>query len=125
MFNWFKTGTEIKRDEYLKLYERLADAVSEHDKKVSEASSAYRSYTGTVPNLSNSKIPSNDFDNSREKLNAKLQRYFQQDQDKRSSLVTAKNQAYSRYVYYKNLAIHEAQEKARKEREERERAKKR
>lgn len=123
MFNWFKTATERKRDDYYKLYQKLGDALSEHDEKVSEANSAHSSYVGTVPNLSNTKIPSNDFEVSREKLNSELLDYFQQDKDKRSSLVSAKNQAYERYIYYKNLAIREAEEKARREREERERKK--
>jgi hypothetical protein len=120
VFNWLKTATEIKRDDYHKLYQKLGDAIAEHDEKVSEASSAHSSYVGTVPNLSNTKIPSNDFEVSREKLNSELLDYFQQDKDKRSSLVSAKNQAYERYIHYKNLAIREAEEKARREREERE-----
>ena len=123
MFNWLKTATERKRDDYYKLYQKLGDALSEHDRKVSEANSAHRSYVGTVPNLSNTKIPSNDFEVSREKLNGELLDYFQQDKDKRSSLVSAKNKAYERYIHYKNLAIREAEGKARREREERERAK--
>lgn len=121
MFNWFKTATERKRDDYHKLYQKLGDAISEHDRKVSEASSAHSSYVGTVPDLSNTKIPSNDFEVSREKLDRELMDYFQQDKDKRSSLVSAKNKAYERYIHYKNLAIREAEEKARREREERER----
>lgn len=118
VFDWLKTGTERKRDEYHKLYEKLEDAISEHDNKVSEANSAYSSYIGTIPNLSNSKIPSNDFDNSREELSEKLKRHFQQDQEKRGSLVAAKNKAYERYVHYKNLAIKEAEaERAKKAKE--------
>ena len=118
MFDWFKTDAEKKRDDYHELYEKLRSAISEHDKKVSEAQSAYGSYIGTVPNLSNSKIPSNDFEISREQLNEKLKRYFQLDQEKRHSLVAAKDKAYERYVYYKNLAIKEAEaERARRERE--------
>lgn len=118
VFNLFSTATERKRDEYHELYEKLKDAISEHDNKVSEAKSAYSSYLGTAPNLSNSKIPSNDFEISREELNGKLQRYFQKDHEKRSSLVVAKNKAYERYVHYKNLAIQEAEaERARRAQE--------
>jgi hypothetical protein len=118
VFDWFKTGTEKKRDDYHKLYEKLEDAISEHDNKVSEANSAYSSYIGMIPNLSNSKIPSNDFDNSREELSEKLKRYFQADQEKRGSLVAAKSKAYERYVHYKSLAIREAEaERARKAKE--------
>jgi hypothetical protein len=118
MFDWFKSGTERKRDEYHELYEKLKGAISEHDKKVSEANGAYSSYIGTAPNLSNTKIPSNDFENSREELNEKLKQYFQLDQEKRSSLVAAKNKAYERYVHYKDLAFREAEaERARREKE--------
>ncbi|ULT57357.1 chorismate synthase [Neobacillus drentensis] len=118
MFDWFKSDTEKKRDDYHELYEKLRSAISEHDHKVSEANSAYSSYIGTVPNLSNSEIPSNDFEISREQLNAKLKQYFQLDQEQRQSLVAAKDKAYERYVHYKNLAIQEAEdERAKRERE--------
>ncbi len=118
MFNWFKSGTERKREEYYELYEKLKSAISKHDHKVSEANAAYSSYLGTIPNLSNTKIPSNDFETSREKVTDKLKQYFQADQEKRASLVAAKNQAYERYVYYKNLAIQEAEaERVRREKE--------
>ncbi|NRD77649.1 hypothetical protein HPT25_09335 [Bacillus sp. BRMEA1] len=124
VFSWLsdlsnlgKTATEIKRDDYQRLYEELTDAITEHDRKVSEANSAYSSYQGSVPNLSNTKIPSNDFETTREKKNGELLRYFGLDQDKRSSLVAAKNLAYERYVYYRALAIQEAEERARRERE--------
>jgi len=118
VFDWFKTGTEKKRDDYHELYENLKDAISEHDKLVSKANSAYSSYISAVPNLSHTDIPSNDFEKSREKLNEELNRYFQQDKDKRESLVAAKNKAYERYEHYKNLAIKEAEaERARREKE--------
>jgi hypothetical protein len=118
VFSWFKSDTERKRDEYYELYEKLKDAISEHDHKVSEANAAYSSYVGTIPNLSNSKIPSNDFETSREDLTEKLRQYFQSDQEKRSSLTAAKNKAYERYIHYKNLAIKEAEaERIRREKE--------
>ncbi|PKR82666.1 chorismate synthase [Heyndrickxia camelliae] len=122
LFDWFKTGSEIKRDEYHKLYEKLSDAINEHDRKVSDAESAYHSYISTIPNLSNTKIPSNDFDTKREELDDKLIRYFDADKDKRSALVSAKNKAYERYIYYKNLVIkEEAERKAKEEKELKER----
>ncbi|MEH7180128.1 chorismate synthase [Neobacillus vireti] len=118
MFDWFKTEIEKKRDDYHELYENLKDAISEHDNLVSEANSAYSSYISAVPNLSHTDIPSNDFENTREHLTEQLNRYFQQDKDKRDSLVAAKNKAYERYVHYKNLAIKEAEaERAEREKE--------
>ena len=118
VFNWFKSDSERKRDDYYELYEKLKSAISEHDHKVSEANAAYSSYLGAIPNLSNSKIPSNDFETSREELTEKLKQYFRADQEKRSSLVAAKNKAYERYVHYKNLAIKEAEaERVRREKE--------
>ncbi|SMQ61201.1 hypothetical protein SAMN05444673_0485 [Bacillus sp. OV166] len=118
VFDWFKSDTERKRDEYYELYEKLKSAISEHDHKVSEANAAYSSYLGAIPNLSNSKIPSNDFEMSREELTDKLKQCFQADQEKRSSLAAAKNKAYERYVHYKNLAIKEAEaERVRREKE--------
>lgn len=118
VFDFFKTATEKKRDDYHDLYEELKEAISEHDKLVSEANSAYRSYLSAVPNLSHTDIPSNDFEKSREKLNEELNKYFQKDKDKRESLVAAKNKAYERYVHYKNLAIKEEEaERARRAKE--------
>lgn len=116
--DFLKTGTEIKRDEYDQLYQDLSDALSEHDNKILEANSAYCAYLSNVPNLSNSKIPSNDFDPQREQLNEKLANYFKYEVEKRSSLFTAKNQAYERYVHYKDLAVQE--EIARREKAEQE-----
>ena len=118
MFDWFKSDLEKKRDEYYELYEKLKSAISEHDHKVSEANAAYNSYIGTIPNLSNSKIPSNDFETSREEITEKLKQYFRADQENRGSLVSAKNKAYERYVHYKDLAIKEAEaERVRREKE--------
>lgn len=118
MFDWFKSDSERKRDDYYELYQKLKSAISEHDHKVSEANAAYSSYLGTIPNLSNSKIPSNDFETSREELTEKLKQYFRGDQEKRSSLVAAKNKAYERYVHYNNLAIKEEEaERARRDKE--------
>jgi hypothetical protein len=118
MFDWFKSDSERKRDDYYELYEKLKSAISEHDHKVSEANAAYSSYLGAIPNLSNSKIPSNDFETSREEVTEKLKQCFQTDQEKRSSLAAAKNKAYERYVHYKNLAIKEAEaERVRREKE--------
>ena len=63
MFNIFGgTATEIKRDKYKKLYDKLVEAILDHEEKVAAAEASYNSYISTVPNLSNSKIPSNDFD---------------------------------------------------------------
>lgn len=127
-FNWFgfgRTETEKKRDKYKELAERLEDAIAEHDDKVSEAAASYRTYTHTVPNLSNSKIPSNDFDTKREELNGRLQADFQKDKEMRRDLMSAKSKAYEKYEYYRNLAIREErEEEARKERERKEREQK-
>ncbi|RDW16460.1 hypothetical protein CWR48_16380 [Oceanobacillus arenosus] len=122
MFGWFRTDAEKKRDDYHKLYQKLQDAKAEHDKKVREAEGAYSSYVHTVPFLSNSKIPSNDFEVKREELNRELNRYFDYEKNKRSELANAATQAYQRYEYYKNLAIKEAEaERAEREKEMKER----
>lgn len=121
MFSWlFRTDTEKKRDNYYDLYRELQNALKEHNNKVAQAEASYSSYIGSVPNLSNFKIPSNDFDPKREELSRKLNKHFNEEKQKRSDLDRASNQAYQRYVYYKNLAIREAEAKAEKEREERE-----
>ena len=121
MFSWFfRTDTEKKRDNYYDLYRELQNALKEHNKKVAQAEASYSSYIGSVPNLSNFKIPSNDFDPKREELSRKLNKHFNEEKQKRSDLDRASNQAYQRYVYYKNLAIREAEAKAERERKERE-----
>ncbi|MHC5251659.1 chorismate synthase [Listeria kieliensis] len=125
IFGFFNTPTEQKRDDYDKLHDLLKDAIREHDDKMAEAKDTFSSYKHGVPNMSNSKIPSNDFDQKREKLTAKLAKYISSEADKRSKLVSAKNKAYDKYAEYKAQAIHEAavkeakKEKERKEREER------
>lgn len=113
MFGLFNTETERKRDNYAKLYDKLQSILDKHDKKVIEAEGSYSSYTGSVPNLSNTKIPSNDFDPKREELTERLRNYFDEEKQKRSDLLNARNQAYQRYIHYKNLAISE--EEARRE----------
>ncbi|WP_018664843.1 hypothetical protein [Heyndrickxia acidiproducens] len=118
MFDFFKTDTEIKRDHYKQLYEHLKHTLNDFDKNVEEAHTAYASYTGSVPNLSNKDIPSKDFDPAREKLNQKLKKYFDQEKQKRSGLVSAKNKAYEKYNHYKRLAVKEAEERAEKAKKE-------
>jgi hypothetical protein len=121
VFSWlFRTETEKKRDNYYDLYKSLQDALKEHNRKVAQAEASYSSYIGSVPSLSNFKIPSNDFDPKREELSRKLNKHFNEEKQKRSELDRASNQAYQRYIYYKNLAIREAEAKAEKERRERE-----
>jgi hypothetical protein len=121
VFSWlFRTETEKKRDNYYDLYKSLQDALKEHNRKVAQAEASYSSYISSVPSLSDFKIPSNDFGPKREELNRKLNKHFSEEKQKRSELDRASNQAYQRYVYYKNLAIREAEAKAEKERKERE-----
>ncbi len=118
MFNWLiRTPSEGKRDDYQKLYNKLQEAISDFDKHVTEADTSYDSYIGSVPNLSNSKIPSNDFDTKREELNGKVLKYFNKDKEKRDSLVRAKEKAYDKYLYYKQKAEEEEAEQIRKAKE--------
>lgn len=115
---WVKTESDRKRDAYDKLHVKLQAALDKHDKKVAEAEASYSSYSGSVPNLSNTKIPSNDFDPKREELTERLNNYFNEEKQKRSELLSASNQAYERYIYYKNLAMKEEQARAEKRRKE-------
>ncbi len=122
LFGIGRTETEKKRDDYDKLHDLLKDAIKEHDQRMDEAESIFQSYKGSVPNLSNSKIPSNDFDTKREKLTNKLVNLLEKEQVKRASLVRAKEHAYDKYVSYKAQAIREdAAEKEKKEKERKER----
>ena len=105
------TATEIKRNKYKKLYDKLVEAIADHEEKTAEAEASYNSYISTVPNLSNSKIPSNDFDPKREEKSAELLKYFKKDKDKKTELITAKNIAYQKYLYYRQKAIEEARDR--------------
>lgn len=117
MFSFFvRTENDRKRDEYNKLYGKLQNAIEKHDNIIAEVEGSFSSYTGSVPNLSNTKVPSNDFDPKREELTSDLSRYINHERQKRSDLVSAKNQAYHRYIHYKNLALKEAEERAEKRR---------
>ncbi len=111
-----RTDTEKKRDDYLKLYGRLQDARDEHDRLVREVESSYSSYRSSVPFLSQSNIPSNDFTPARRRLNDELNRYINEEKGKRADLVFAINRAYEQYLYYRNLAIREEQEAANQKR---------
>ncbi|MFA9457728.1 hypothetical protein ACERJO_13280 [Halalkalibacter sp. AB-rgal2] len=110
MFNWFRSDTEKKRDDYWKLYERLQDAKDDHDRLVRDADSAYSSYSNAVPFLSENVIPSNDFTPARRRLNDEFNQYLNEEKEKRTELVRAINQAYEQYLYYRNQAIREEQE---------------
>lgn len=113
----FGTENDRKRDEYNNLYGKLQKAIDKHDKIAAEAEASFSSYTGSVPNLSNTKVPSNDFDPKREELTRKLSKYLSEEKQKRSELVSASNQAYQRYLHYKNLAMKEAEERKEKMRQ--------
>lgn len=110
VFGWFRTDTEKKRDDYYKLYEKLQDALSEHDSLVGEAESAYASYKNSSPYLSANKIPSNHFSPVLSELEGTLQRYFNEEKNSRSDLVRAKSLAYQQYEHYRTLALREAEE---------------
>lgn len=122
MFGLFKTDTEKKRDDYKKLHSRLQDSLNEHNQKINDAEASYSNYLGTIPYLSNLKIPSNDFDVKRDELQRELHRYLNYEKGKQSELTSAVNKAYERYEHYKNLAIREEEaEMARREEERKER----
>lgn len=118
MFSFFvRTENDRKRDEYNKLHGKLQKAIEKHDNIIAELEGSFSSYTGTVPNLSNTKVPSNDFDPKREELTSNLTRYINHERQKRSDLVSAKNQAYQRYTHYKGLALKEAEAREEKRRQ--------
>lgn len=129
MFGLFNTPTENKRDEYYSLYQSLKGYQKDVEKKLTEANESFSNYSSSVPNLSNSKVPSRYFDPKREELSKELSTYIQKETEKKQSLASAKEQAKAQYEKYKALAIQEAEEKrareaerARKERADREKA---
>ncbi|MFP7168912.1 chorismate synthase [Terribacillus sp. 7520-G] len=111
MLEWlFGTENERKRDEYLKLYNKLEDLKAEHDKLIKEAESSFSSYKSSMPCVAEDAMPFNDFLPAQERLDAKFSDYIDKEMDYRSKLVSASNQAYDRYLYYKRKAIEEAKE---------------
>jgi hypothetical protein len=109
-FGWFDTETENKRDAYMKLYQEIEDTIAEHDKLVSEAESAYSSYKSGIPCMPEGAIPTSDYIPAQERLDQKLVDYLDSEIEHRGKLVRARNDAYERYIYYKNKAIAEAKE---------------
>ncbi|SDZ50490.1 hypothetical protein SAMN05421736_11520 [Evansella caseinilytica] len=110
MFNWFfRSETEKRRDDYWALYEKLKTAIDTHDRRVTEAEASYSSYKRSIPFLLTFRIPSNDFEPKRQELTGEVKELLEYEKDKRSDLVRAKNNAYDRYLYYKQQAIKEAE----------------
>lgn len=109
MFDWLKTETERKRDDYHFLYNSLKEALRDHDHKVSSASSAFHRYNHVTGVLSPTQMPSNDFERKREEINQRLITHFNKDKAKRQAIVAAKNKAYERYLHYKHMAVKEAE----------------
>ncbi|SDC36253.1 hypothetical protein SAMN05421663_102193 [Terribacillus halophilus] len=110
LFGWLDTETEKKRDEYLKLYREIETIKSEHDKLISEAESAYSAYKSGIPCMAEDAIPCTDFIPAQERLDKKLNDYLDKEKEHRVKLVRASNEAYNRYIHYKNKAIAEAKE---------------
>jgi hypothetical protein len=111
MWDWLiGTENERKRDEYHDLYNKLEDLRREHDNLIKEAESAFSSYKNSMPCVASDSMPSNDFLPAQERLDKQFSNYIDEEMDYRSRLVTASNQAYDRYLYYKRKAIEEAKE---------------
>ncbi|MGC6768054.1 hypothetical protein ACYSNR_00520 [Enterococcus sp. LJL128] len=116
MFGWFsKTPTEEKRDTYQSLYNSLKSYQSKVESKIATAESSISTYKSAVPNLSNSKVPSQYFDQKREEYTEKLDDYIKGEKEKKKDLVTAKNKAKEQYEKYKQLAITEERDRKAKE----------
>ena len=111
-WDWFtgKTVTEIKRDDYHKLYTELNQIINHFDDRVAEANEKYETYTRSSPYLLQTKIPTSDFTEKRSEINTRLLEKFEVDKKKREDLIIARDRAYGRYEYYRDLAIKEAEE---------------
>ncbi|WP_321388953.1 hypothetical protein [uncultured Enterococcus sp.] len=120
MFGWLnKTGTEQKRDDYHSLYQSLKNYQTKVETELTDAEETMSTYKSSVPNLSNSKVPSRHFDQKREEYTAKLEQMIKDEKSKKTELVQAKNKAKEQYEKYKQQAINE--ENARKAKEEKKR----
>lgn len=111
MFSYFfRTATEKKRDSYYKLYTKLNQRITEHDKYIGEVNTAYSSYVASIPHLSQIKIPSDDFEPKRVELTERLNKLYDLDKGKRLQLIIARDRALGRYEFYRQLAIEEAKD---------------
>lgn len=106
---FWKTEYEKKRDKYYKLYTKLEDYYSEHNRKVEEAESTYSAYNNGMPYLSGMKIPSSDFNVKRHELNERLHKVFAEDKARKLDLKIASEQAYERYEHYRALATNQGE----------------
>ncbi|PEA53786.1 chorismate synthase [Bacillus pseudomycoides] len=110
LFDFLKNEEERKRDHYQNLYQDLQKRISEYSNCIAEVNSALSSYRGKMPHASSGSIPVNDFEPKREQLDEKLMKYISDAEEKKSSLTTARQAAYDRYVYYRDKANAKAAE---------------
>ncbi|MBC1430903.1 chorismate synthase [Listeria seeligeri] len=126
LFDFAKTPTEKKRDDYDKLHDYLKDAIKEHDEKMADVESDLKAYKNGMPDMPNKGIPANPFMEKNDKVLERLEKYVNKEKDKRKSLTNARDKAHQKYLEYKAMAVkEEAAEKAKKEKEKKEREERR
>lgn len=121
VFDFWKTATEKKRDDYDELHDSLKDAIKEHDEKMEELESELATYKKGMPELASTGIPANPFVEKRDDVIERLEKYINKEKNKRKTLTEARDTAYQKYLEYKAMAVKEEKaEKAKKEKKERE-----
>ena len=110
---WLFGGTEAerKKEEYYKLWRHLTTALDKHTNMMNQVNKAAGSYKGTIPFLSSSQIPSDDFEPKRAEKTREMDKYVDYEDSKTKDLTTAKNIAHEKYQHYKKIAEEEARER--------------
>lgn len=103
-----KTEAESKRDKYYNLYEGLDTESSIINLSLDEANTIHRAYKRNFPSFY-TYIPEEELMEAKIALNIRLQREITAYENLQEDVRFARNRAYSKYSYYRDLAASEQQ----------------
>lgn len=122
-FGFGSTATEQKRDKYYKLYKELLKLSQKFDTTLKSLTTMVENYSSSRPSMDTSYIPEDVFGESESNVHSKVILVSSNQTADSGKLAEAVTAAYSRYEYYKQLAIIEEQERTEAERKRKEAAK--
>ncbi|EUJ47066.1 hypothetical protein [Listeria fleischmannii] len=111
LFDFLKTDTERKRDDYHDLYEKLKNRIQKHNEKSAEAEEYIDNYKYKMPNFPFDKAPADHFTDKESKVRKDLIALYEKENEALSKLKQAKTTAYNKYQEYKSQAVKEEAEK--------------
>lgn len=101
MYFFVTRESERKANQYEKMYRSLERRLSEHDTKMAETNVFLSSYRSSIRDLSNTDIPSREFDPKRESIVRNITKSIQKEEEMRRILVQAKITAKEKMEQYK------------------------